>query len=105
MNKQIETFPDWPEFFADDIPVEISGDGPGHDEGEDAGLAGVVQSKESVEKRHLKFIWNLKFWINLKKKTFSFMNLNCKFNLHSSSHWMNIWTLVFIFLSRKVSRP
>ena len=53
MNKQMETFPDWPEFFADDIPVEISGDGPGDDEGEDAGLAGVVQSQESVQKRHL----------------------------------------------------
>jgi hypothetical protein len=33
--------------------VEISGDGPGDDEGEDAGLAGVVQSQESVQKRHL----------------------------------------------------
>jgi hypothetical protein len=33
--------------------VEISGDGPGDDECEDPGLAGVVQSKETVEKRHL----------------------------------------------------
>jgi hypothetical protein len=33
------------------------------------------------------------------------MNFDCQFNLHSSSHWMNIWTLVSIYLSRKVSRP
>ncbi len=62
MNEQMETFPDWPEFFADDVSVEISGDGPGDDEGEDAGLAGVVQSQESVQKRHLILflfeIWN-----------------------------------------------
>ena len=97
----METFPDWPEFFADDIPVEISGDGPGDDEGEDAGLAGVVQSQESVQKRHL--IVYLKFEIlDLFEEI---MNFDCQFNLHSSSHWMNIWTLVSIYLSRKVSRP
>lgn len=62
--------------------MEISGDGPGDDEGEDPGLAGVVQSQESVQKRHL--IVYLKFEIlDLFEEI---MNFDCQFNLHSSSH-------------------
>ncbi len=84
----METFPDWPEFFADDVPVEISGDGPGDDEGEDAGLAGVVQSKESVEKRHLiVFVFE-----KLKRKNF------CDFirRKKRSLLWILIANLIYI---------
>ena len=41
------------EILAGDIPVGVPGHRLGHDEGEDASLVAVVQTKEAVQKSHL----------------------------------------------------
>ena len=44
-----------PEILARDIPMNVSGHGSGDNEGEDPGLALVVQAEETMEKRHRRF--------------------------------------------------